>query len=165
MEKNPIVIWALRVLAIAVMAAFFIPMYGVKYNVLGVTTWDIDIVSFLKIATGEGKAMAQLANITHERTLAYPILFIFLLIPACAIVFSFIPKLKSVAKYVYVAGFIANFVLFITLFIALFDSIPNVIFLPNGWFTASYFLSFAGFILSTSCILYFVVQKIKELSN
>lgn len=166
-EKHVVVRWALRLLAAMVIAIFFIQMYTAQYSVGGVGLKNMS-VSLYEVATGSGDAMKTISRYagdilnTGGRTVSFPVLFLFPVALLVGIVFSFIPKLKKVAKYVYCGAFLLNFALVFGVFAFFFGRIENLAVIPNAWFTVSYWCSFVGFLSATALMLKYFMAVAKD---
>ncbi len=166
LENHVVVRWALRLLAAMVVAVFFIQMYMAKYSIAGIGLKELS-VSLFEVATGSGSAMAYISEYAADllgsggRTVAFPVLFLFPAALVTAVVFSFIPKLKKVAKYVYCGAFLLNFALVFGVFAFFFNRIENLAVIPNAWFTVSYWCSLIGFLGTTSLMLKYFMAVAK----
>ena len=165
-ENHVVIRWALRLLAAMVIAIFFIQMYTAQYSLGGIELKNMS-VSLFEVATGTGEGMKTISRYagdvlnTGGRTVSFPVLFLFPVALLTGIVFSFIPKLKKVAKYVYCGAFLLNFALVFGVFAFFFGRIENLAVIPNAWFTVSYWCSLAGFLCATALMFQYCMAVAK----
>ncbi|MBQ2712646.1 MAG: hypothetical protein IJF71_04635 [Clostridia bacterium] len=147
--------WCLRIAALALIILFFVPMFTVSCAASGQKEEIADPVSLSQVATGTGEAMEMVAEQQKTRTKAYPLVFLFLLVPIAAIAVSFFKKLESLHMFVFGFTFMAEGIALIILalsFLTKYES-SGIIIGTNAFFHIYYFIALICALVSSGFLL------------
>lgn len=158
MQNRKPLLWVLRLGALLLIVLFFVPMFTVSCTVNGQKMTDP--VSIVQVSTGTGDAMHQVAEQQNTRTKAYPVGFIFLLLPLAAAVISFFKKLQPAHLIAFAFAFFVNGITLMILALVFFQRFEanHIAVTANGWFHVYFWVAL---ILSLVC-MGFILKDLYE---